>query len=193
MPGMSRHWIPNPTGKGGFQFRRQDWFIFGVTACCGARTRRTGLPCRAAPVSGSKRCYYHGGMHSGRGHVALPRNLRQGHSKTMALMRKASRAEHEATTLHPDTMKVFRDYAAEIYPSDAEMLILAIDQWVRGEIDGAAFRAVLAVARQYSDRDRVEKPKRRQRKTAPPTPASPTPEPQPEFVELWRTKLSGGW
>jgi hypothetical protein len=32
---------------------------------CGARSKRTGKPCRAHPVEGKRRCYHHGGMSTG--------------------------------------------------------------------------------------------------------------------------------
>ena len=138
---------------------------------------------------------------------------RQAHSKAIALTRKAARAELERATLHPDTMRVFARYEKEIYAPNAEMLILATDQWVRGEIDIKQFRALLAQAREYADPVRVLKPKRWKRKQPllPPllkpllaskllastSKHKPTrQEAEPEYVELWwvdRSKEPSGF
>jgi hypothetical protein len=90
----------------------------------------------------------HGGRSHGPGRAALPQNLRQAHSKAMAAVRKAARAELDATPLHPETMKVYARYAAEIYKPNEAVLILAIDQHLRAEIDATEFRAALALARE---------------------------------------------
>ena len=55
------------------------------------------------------------------------------------------------------------------------MLILAIDQRVRGEIDIEQFRAVLAQVRAYADPVRVLKPKRWKRKQPPAALLKPLP------------------
>src|SRR4249920_2035833 len=115
--------IPNPTGIGGLHHRPEDWFVIGVTAVCGARCRRTGLPCRMPPTrDGGGRCVHHGGGrkggHSGRGKIALAKNLRQVHSKAMQLTRRAARAELASAELHPDTPMLFARYADTTYPAD---------------------------------------------------------------------------
>jgi hypothetical protein len=80
--------------------------------------------------------------------MALPKNARQAHSKVMATVRKGARAELAATRLHPETMKVYARYAAEIYEPNEAVLILAIDQHLRAEIGATEFRAALALARE---------------------------------------------
>ena len=32
---------------------------------CGAKSKRTGLPCQKAPMAGKRRCYFHGGPSCG--------------------------------------------------------------------------------------------------------------------------------
>jgi hypothetical protein len=146
---MSRHWIPNPRGLGGLQFRPHHRYVVGAPGnCCLAKTKRTGAPCKRVPVKGSARCVVHGGRSRGPTRPALPKNLRQAHSKVMAAVRKAARAELDATRLHPETMKVYARYAAEIYKPNEAALILAIDQHLRAEIDATEFRAALALARE---------------------------------------------
>jgi hypothetical protein len=147
---MSRHWIPNPRGLGGFRLRPQDRFVIGApgSPICGAKTKRgRGEPCRDAPIDGG-RCRHHGGLSRGPTRPALPKNSRQAHSKAVATVRKAARAELAATQLHPETMKVYARYAGEIYRPNEAVLILAIDQHLRAEIDAIEFRAALALARE---------------------------------------------
>ena len=66
----------------------------------------------------------------------------------MAAVRKAARAELDATPLHPETMKVYARYAAEIYKPNEAALILAIDQHLRAEIGAIDFRTALEQARE---------------------------------------------
>ena len=141
----------NPRGLGGLKSRPQDRFVIGAPGnCCGAKGKQNGgLPCRQPPNKGSKRCRFHGGAGSGRGRVALPKNLRQAHSKAIALARKAARAELEVTTLHPETLRVFaRLYREEIYEANTEMFLLALNQQILGEISVIELKAVLALARE---------------------------------------------
>jgi hypothetical protein len=141
----------NPRGLGGLKSRPQDRFVIGAPGnCCGAKSKQNGgLPCKQPPNKGSKRCRFHGGAGSGRGHVALPKNLRQAHSKAIALMRRAARAELEATTLHPETLQVFgRCYRGEVYAANTEIFLLALNQQMLGEISIIDLKAVLALARE---------------------------------------------
>jgi hypothetical protein len=141
----------NPRGLGGLRARPQDRFAIGTPGnCCGAKSKQNGgKPCKQPPNKGSKRCRFHGGAGSGRGRVALPKNLRQAHSKAIALARKAARAELEVTTLHPETLRVFaRLYREEIYEANTEMFLLALNQQILGEISVIELKAVLALARE---------------------------------------------
>ena len=137
----------NPLGLGGLKFRPQHRFVLGAPGnCCGARCKqKPGEFCRQPPVAGSKRCRHHGGF-AGRGRVRLARNERVAHSKAMALVRKASRAEVERVELHPETHRACGRYT-DIYPPNLEILLLAVDQHLRGEITGSDFKTVLALAR----------------------------------------------
>jgi hypothetical protein len=195
---MRRHWVSNPRGLGGLACRPHDRFAIGArgTPQCGAKTRRTGKPCRAAPVSGSKRCYYHGGMSTGRGKPVLWTN-RQAHSKAMALTRKAAQAELERTTLHSETRRNFAPYVGSLYAPSIPQALLACDDWTRGLISRSQFKAVLELARQHVGPHNPN-PKRWKRKAplvsasrsialaaAPArSPAPPSSEPHSEFVEL---------
>lgn len=170
MRSRREHWNNNPTGVGGFQFRRQDIYIVGSPAVpqCGATCKRTGKPCRSAPTKGGGgRCRHHGGGNrgspSGRGKVALPKSLRQGHSKTMALVRRAARAELAATTLHPDTMKVFARYQNRIYPPDEEIFVLALDQRLKGAISTGELEIALQLACRYFHDPSLPRPEPRRR------------------------------
>jgi hypothetical protein len=146
---------PNPLGIGGIQTKPHQSFRFGVTAICGAKTR-AGTPCRAAPVGSARgktkglssgRCVMHGGLSRGQGKRALPKNLRQAHSKAMVIARSAAREALAGMTLHPDAMRVFDRYANEIYQPNAEMLILSCDQFARNEIDASQLRVAVDMAR----------------------------------------------
>jgi hypothetical protein len=163
---MSGH-CPNPTGIGGFQFRRHDLMIVGApnTPKCGAVTRRSGLPCRNVPV-GLKpggRCDKHGGKSTQAGVHAIAKNDRQRHSKAVALIKKASRALVEKTELHPAAYEIFKRHEAECYPPSAEILLLACDQLARAEISRSDFEKVLDIARQHTG-PRNPNPKRWKRK-----------------------------
>ena len=146
---------PNPTGVSGLQFRRHDWFVFGVTAICGAKTK-AGTPCRAAPVGstrnpetrglGSGRCVRHGGLSRGT-NLSTPKSARVSRNQTMHMLRKAAREALAGMTLHPDTMKIFDRYAKDLYEPDAERLILSCDQFARGEIDAIQLRLAVEMAR----------------------------------------------
>jgi hypothetical protein len=171
---MSGH-CTNPTGIGGFQFRRHDLMIVGApnTPKCGAVTRRSGLPCRNVPV-GLKpggRCDKHGGKSTQAGVHAIAKNDRQRHSKAVALIKKASRALVEKTELHPAAYEIFKRHEAECYPPSAEILLLACDQLARAEISRSDFEKVLDIARQHTG-PRNPNPKRWRRKA--PFVATPT-------------------
>ena len=150
---------PNPTGKSGLQFRRHDWFKFGVTAICGARTK-AGTPCRAAPVGSTRgktkglssgRCVRHGGLSRGQGKHAPPEyNPRKAHSKALVMLRKGARALFAKTELHPDTMRVFAErYEKITYAPSAEGLILTLDSYLKGEIDRRSLAAAVDLAKQH--------------------------------------------
>jgi hypothetical protein len=103
---------------------------------------------------GGGRCVHHGGGrkggHSGRGKIALPKNLRQAHSKAMALLRRAARAELAITDLHPETEKLFvRRYESEIYPPSSAEFILTLDQKVKGEVGVSELKVALEQAKRY--------------------------------------------
>jgi hypothetical protein len=198
----------NPTGKGGIQTRMWQRFAIGEPGApmCGAKTRRTGEPCRAAPVSGgSGRCKFHGGLSSGRGKPALW-ETRQCHSKTIALTRKAAQAELERTTLHRDTERNFAPYAGSLYAPSIPQALLACDDWTRGLISRSQFKAVLEIARQHAGPHNLN-PKRWKRKAplvsgstsialaaSKPEPIKPEPE-ELYPAEWWGTKSrnTGGW
>ena len=86
-------------------------------------------------------------MSRGQGKRALPKNLRQAHSKAMVIVRGAAREALAGMTLHPDTMKIFDRYAKDLYEPDAERLILSCDQFARGEIDAIQLRLAVEMAR----------------------------------------------
>jgi hypothetical protein len=164
---------PNPTGKGGFQFRKHDLMVVGGpnSLKCGAVTRRSGLPCRNLPV-GLKpggRCDKHGGKTTRAG--VLARNERQHYSKAVATVKKASRALVEKIELHPAAHEIFKRHEAECYPPSAEILLLACDQLARAEISRSDFEKVLDIARQHTG-PRNPNPKRWRRKA--PFVATPT-------------------
>lgn len=204
---MTRHWVPNPRGLGGLAFRPHDRFAIGApgTPQCGAKTRRTGKPCRAAPVSGgSGRCKFHGGLSTGRGKPALW-ETRQAHSKAIALTRKAAQAELERTTLHRDTERNFAPYVGSLYAPSIPQALLACDDWTRGLISRSQFEAVLEIARLHTG-PRNPNPKRWKRRaplvsrSTSIAPAGPKPEPiKPapiETVELWaspKDRDRNGW
>jgi hypothetical protein len=140
--------ISNPLGLGGLQHRVADRFIIGVTAICGAKTKRTGLPCRAAPClkHGSLRCRRHGGRSKG-AVLSTPESTRVSRNQSMHMLRKAARKALAGMTLHSDAMKIFATYANEIYEPNREMLILSCDQFARNEIDASQLRVAVEMAR----------------------------------------------
>ena len=160
MSNLSRDYNHNPLGLGGLKFRRHHRFVLGAPGnCCDARCKqKPGEFCRQPPVRGSKRCRFHGGF-AGRGRVRLAKNERVAHSKAMALVRKASRAELERVELHPETHRACGRYT-DIYPPNLEILLLGVDQHLRGEIDRRQFQTILEMAR-----ERAEIPCRKSRKT----------------------------
>ena len=147
--GRSDFMNTNPLGLGGLQYRIADRFVIGVTAICGAETKRTGLPCRAAPClkHGSLRCRRHGGRSKGMGVLAIPKSARVSRNQSMHMLRKAARETLAGMTLHPDAMSVFSRYANEIYEPNSAMLILSCDQFARNEIDASQLRLAVEMAR----------------------------------------------
>ena len=139
----------NPTGKGGFGQRPKDRYRIGEPgfACCGARTKRAGTPCRNPPLRGRKRCLLHGGT-GGRGKWTLPKSLRQIHNKAVKTVRQASRVELAGRSLHPDTMKALRAYSAELYEPNEAAFLLALDARITGEMPPDEFRMALKAARE---------------------------------------------
>ncbi len=136
----------NPLGLGGLQYRIADRFVIGVTAICAAKTKRTGLPCRAAPVRGSLRCLRHGGRSKG-AILSKPKSTRASRNQSMHMLRKAAREALAGMTLHPDAMKIFDSYANGIYEPNREMLILSCDQFARNEIDASQLKVAVEMAR----------------------------------------------
>ena len=198
-----RHWVSNPRGLGGLACRPHDRFAIGApgTPQCGAKTRRTGKPCRAAPVSGSKRCYYHGGMSSGRCMPALAKNDRQFHSKAVAAVKRASRAYLRPPAAPRVLSATLRPYVGSLYAPSIPQALLACDDWTRRLISRSQFEAVLEMARQHAGPHNPN-PKRWKRRAPlvsgsrpPPAPAGPKPEPI-EAIQLWaspKDRDRNGW
>jgi hypothetical protein len=64
----------NWSGAGGFADRPWDRWRVGDPGrpACGARSKRTGLPCKCPPMKGSLRCYLHGGRSKECGKRQMP-------------------------------------------------------------------------------------------------------------------------
>ena len=133
----------NWAGIGGLAERPWDRWRVGDPSRprCGAKTKRTGLPCTQPPVKGHTRCRFHGGFGGGRNR-RLAKSERALLNKEARVARKVAREELAATVLHPDTSAVLaRTYLSRIYPPDLERFTVELDHYLKGEIDYFAWRA----------------------------------------------------
>jgi hypothetical protein len=137
----------NAAGVGGFADRPWDRWRFGAPGCvaCGARSKRTGLPCRCPPMKGSLRCYLHGGRSKGRGKRLPPMSLRALQNREAQAARRMAREELAGAKLHPDTMPTWRkDYFGRVYGPDVERFLLMLDRRLKGDIDMRAWFEIKA-------------------------------------------------
>jgi hypothetical protein len=137
----------NPAGVGGFAERPWDRWRVGDPSriACGARSKRTGLPCKCPPMKGSLRCYLHGGRSKGRGKQQMPTSMRALFNQDTRRARAQARAAIEGVVLHPETRRVWaRDFARRVRPADAERFLLELDRHVRGEFDTRVWAAIRA-------------------------------------------------
>jgi hypothetical protein len=137
----------NSAGVGGFAERPWDRWRVGAPGCvvCGARSKRTGLPCQCPPMKGSLRCYLHGGRSKGRAKRQSPTSMRGLFNQDTRRARAQARAAIAGVVLHPETGRTWaRDFARRVRPADAERFLLELDRHLRGEFDTRVWAAIRA-------------------------------------------------